>query len=459
MTAPVKEAELTTVTLTRGRREAAGIMTAAGRRRAVPRTRTLGGEIMAPSGAALAITAPVAGTLQAPPRCPPPAPSCRAGQMLFRLVPLQPSERDAAVDAQQAVETATARRDAAALKAQRAERLVKDGAGSRRALEEAQAELAVAEAELKAARDRVALARAAAATSPAASIIEAPETAIVQDVHVREGQTVAAGAPLIDLVRLDDRLGARAGLRGRSAGHRSQGAPRRCWRSASAPMREGQRAQPIPAPPSADATHRRRRSRTTRCPIRTSGSGRANASRCGCRAVRRRPASSSRRRRCSTMRIGGTWVYVVREPQVYTRGSASWSPTSAARSPCCPGAGAGRAGRHRRRGRAVRRRVRRRKVGHAMMRWLVERSLRLRLVVVALALVLIVAGSRAAQNTPLDVFPEFAPPLVEIQTEAPGLSTGEVESLVTVPLENALNGVPGLRRCARSRCSACRRSC
>ena len=80
-----------------------------------------------------------------------------------------------------------------------------------------------------------------------------------------------------------------------------------------------------------------------------------------------------------------------------------------------------------------------------MMRWLVERALRLRLAVVALALVLIVAGSRAAQDTPLDVFPEFAPPLVEIQTEAPGLSTGEVESLVTVPLENAMNGVPDLR--------------
>jgi CzcA family heavy metal efflux pump len=79
-----------------------------------------------------------------------------------------------------------------------------------------------------------------------------------------------------------------------------------------------------------------------------------------------------------------------------------------------------------------------------MMRWIVEHALKLRLVVVALAIVLIVAGSRAARNTPLDVFPEFAPPLVEIQTEAPGLSTGEVESLVTVPLENAMNGVPGL---------------
>ena len=45
---------------------------------------------------------------------------------------------------------------------------------------------------------------------------------------------------------------------------------------------------------------------------------------------------------------------------------------------------------------------------------------------------------------PLDVFPEFAPPMVEIQTEAPGLSTEEVESLVTVPIETAVNGVPGL---------------
>ncbi|HPU16523.1 MAG TPA: efflux RND transporter permease subunit, partial [Polymorphobacter sp.] len=46
---------------------------------------------------------------------------------------------------------------------------------------------------------------------------------------------------------------------------------------------------------------------------------------------------------------------------------------------------------------------------------------------------------------PLDVFPEFAPPLVEIQTEAPGLSTEEVESLVTIPLETAVNGVPDLQ--------------
>ena len=45
---------------------------------------------------------------------------------------------------------------------------------------------------------------------------------------------------------------------------------------------------------------------------------------------------------------------------------------------------------------------------------------------------------------PVDVFPEFAPPRVEIQTPCLGLSAAEVESLVTVPLEQALHGVPGL---------------
>jgi CzcA family heavy metal efflux pump len=80
------------------------------------------------------------------------------------------------------------------------------------------------------------------------------------------------------------------------------------------------------------------------------------------------------------------------------------------------------------------------------MRWLVDLSLRNRIVVVALAALLVVAAVRTLRTTPLDVFPEFAPPLVEVQTEAPGLSTNDVEALVTVPLEAALNGVPGLDR-------------
>ncbi|AMV18336.1 efflux RND transporter permease subunit [Planctomyces sp. SH-PL14] len=79
------------------------------------------------------------------------------------------------------------------------------------------------------------------------------------------------------------------------------------------------------------------------------------------------------------------------------------------------------------------------------MAWLVSAALRLRVVVVALSILLMVVGIRLAPDLPLDVFPEFAPPYVEIQTEAPGLSAEEVENLVTFPLENALIGTPGLK--------------
>src|SRR6476469_8553347 len=79
------------------------------------------------------------------------------------------------------------------------------------------------------------------------------------------------------------------------------------------------------------------------------------------------------------------------------------------------------------------------------MNWLVSTALRLRVLVLALSIVLLIVGIRTAQKAPLDVFPEFAPPLIEVQTEAPGLSTEEVESLISVPLENALNGTTGLK--------------
>jgi CzcA family heavy metal efflux pump len=78
------------------------------------------------------------------------------------------------------------------------------------------------------------------------------------------------------------------------------------------------------------------------------------------------------------------------------------------------------------------------------MRWIIGTSLRFRFLVVAAAAALMVYGAGQITNARTDAFPEFAPPRVEVQTICLGLSTEETEELVTVPVEQALNGVAGL---------------
>jgi len=78
------------------------------------------------------------------------------------------------------------------------------------------------------------------------------------------------------------------------------------------------------------------------------------------------------------------------------------------------------------------------------MRWIVGSSLRFRFLVVGVAAALVFFGSQQVSHEKVDVFPEFAPTRVEIQTACLGLSSSEVEELVSVPLEDALNGVPGV---------------
>ncbi|MGI8964832.1 MAG: efflux RND transporter permease subunit, partial [Limisphaerales bacterium] len=76
-----------------------------------------------------------------------------------------------------------------------------------------------------------------------------------------------------------------------------------------------------------------------------------------------------------------------------------------------------------------------------MLNAIVYFSLRFRGVIVALACVLVGYGIYIAAHAKLDVFPEFAPPQVVVQTEAPGLSPDQVEILVTRPIETTINGL------------------
>ena len=79
------------------------------------------------------------------------------------------------------------------------------------------------------------------------------------------------------------------------------------------------------------------------------------------------------------------------------------------------------------------------------MGWIIGSGLRFGRLIVALAIGLLVIGIAQLRAAPVDVYPEFLPTSVEVQTEALGLSAAEVEQLITVPLEqDLLNGVPWL---------------
>jgi len=79
-----------------------------------------------------------------------------------------------------------------------------------------------------------------------------------------------------------------------------------------------------------------------------------------------------------------------------------------------------------------------------MMRSLVGLCVRHYGAITALTLMALILGSWGALQAPLDVFPEFVPSQVDIQTEAPGFAPQQVEELVTKQVENAVNGSAGL---------------
>src|SRR5690606_18287127 len=77
-----------------------------------------------------------------------------------------------------------------------------------------------------------------------------------------------------------------------------------------------------------------------------------------------------------------------------------------------------------------------------MLSHLVAFSVRARGVVLAIAVLMLGYGCYQIYKASLDVFPEFAPKQVIIQTEASGFTAEQVETLVTQPIENALGGLP-----------------
>lgn len=80
-----------------------------------------------------------------------------------------------------------------------------------------------------------------------------------------------------------------------------------------------------------------------------------------------------------------------------------------------------------------------------MLNWIIDVSLKNRLLVCLLAIALVVIGGRALLRLPIDAFPDTTPVQVQINTTAPALNPEEVEAQITIPVESAIGGLPGLQ--------------
>lgn len=250
----VKETELATLTLTAQAEKRLGIEIATVELKRVQRTRVFGGEVVVPPGKEIAMKAPLTGRLAEARKNLTVTAGMPVGNgdPVFQLFPL-PSERDV-LQVEEDLKQAQIRYEAAKVKAKRAEQLLKDRAGSVRANEESQSELASAESALKAVRGRYALLTSAPGTANkevTPVVVSSPLAGIVSEVHARTGQVVSAGAPLFTVqsaetvwIRVPVYSGDLPGVE-----ERGQALVRDVGADSAAP---GHRAKPIPAPPSAN---------------------------------------------------------------------------------------------------------------------------------------------------------------------------------------------------------------
>lgn len=248
----VAEASLTTLTLTTDAVARLGIESAVVEEREVTRTRRIGGEVIAAGGADVTISAPFAGTLEAAGTSAVAGARVTHAAPLFRLVPLTVGDRDLRGEAERSVQEASARQQLAVKQAERTARLAQDGSGSQRAAEEAQSALAIANANLASAQERRTLATSGAGAGGTLLVV-APFAGVLGAVHAAPGQTVAAGTPLVSIVRLDT-VWVRVPVFAGDLVTINRRASARISAINAGAADEGVSARPVSAPPTSDST-------------------------------------------------------------------------------------------------------------------------------------------------------------------------------------------------------------
>lgn len=312
----IPETSLTTLTLTDDAQKRLGIETGQAERRRIVTTRSLGGELQATGGAQATVTAPLAGTLGVDTRLPTVGTAVAKGEVVLTLFPLAPGERDVRVEAERVVAEAVGRQEMAAKRAERARQLAQDGAGSVRASEEAQADLAVADAALKAARDRLALA-ARGVSASGTILLESPQAGVLRALHGTPGQTVGAGAPLFDVIAIDS-FWIRVPVFAGDVEAIDRRAPAEVVPLGAPAGTKGVTATPIAAPPTADAA-------TAGVDLFYSLANPSRTLRPGQRVSVRLALRSSQEQlvvpRSSVLfdAFGGTWVYEAKKGGVFER--------------------------------------------------------------------------------------------------------------------------------------------
>lgn len=203
------ESTLNTVTLTPEAARRLGIQLVAMERKRIPSARLLGGTVVAVAGRQVMLTAPLTGILLAPTNQAPGlrvGETVRAGQSLFGLSPQLAPEARVTLHTQRAEAEAEFQRvkaqvEPAKLAAARAEQLLKDKAGSVRAVEETRGAVEFIEASLRAVELRLKAITTALSPEAAAAplVIPAPFAGQVRQLLAQPGQLVNTGMPLLEL--------------------------------------------------------------------------------------------------------------------------------------------------------------------------------------------------------------------------------------------------------------------